>query len=55
MNQCLKIYIKNEITDRCILMYSIDSHEKQHPSYDDDSIISGGKSIPPNLTIEALN
>ena len=41
MQQCLKIYIINAITDRYNLMCSIDEYEKQQPSYVDDGIISG--------------
>ena len=46
MEQCLKIYIRNSRTDRYNIMCSIYSHEKQQPSYVDESIIGGGKSIP---------
>ena len=55
MEQCFKIYIRNARTDRYNLMCYIDAHEKQHTSYVDDSISSGGKAIPPNLTTKALD
>ena len=35
-------------------MCSIDAHKKQQPSYVDDGISGGGKTIPLNYTSEAL-
>ena len=47
-------YVINERTDRYNLMFSIDAHEKQRPSYVYDGISCGGHSLPSNLTTESL-
>ena len=47
-------YIRNERTDRYILMCYIYSHEDQHPSYFDDGTSVGVNALPPNLAPEAL-
>ena len=44
-------YIRNAITDIYNIMWSIDTHDKQQPSYVYDGSSGGGKAIPYNLTI----
>ena len=48
-------YIINAITDRCNLISSIGSHEKQQPSCVGYVSIGGGNAISSNLTTEALD
>ena len=47
-------YIRNARTDRYILICSIDSHEKQQPSYVDDGSIRSGDTLPSNSTTQVL-
>ena len=47
-------FIRNARTDRYNLICSIDSHQKQQPSYIDDVSNGGGNVSPSNSITEAL-
>ena len=47
-------FIINDRTDRCNIMCSIPAHDKLQPIYVDDAGSGGGKAIPNNETMAAL-
>ena len=52
--QLFEDFIRHARTDRYHLMYSIISHNKNGPSYEDEESSLGDSPIPKNATIESL-
>ena len=48
-------FIRNERTDRYIIMCSIDVHERENQSFCNDGISGGGCPLPSNSTTEAFD